>query len=164
MKDRFQLIQKLISKQRMVILSTLAISILFTNTTCAYAQGAYGGNNFFGASPGAPNTAGGGSSDSPEDSNPNAVLPGLNSTNPNTNPPVGTDFSGDEKRMQRKYKDNLNSAKRLIDRGTHMMSSSGKNVNDPNYKKGKILKETGEKWLVQLKANSPFAAAGQASK
>jgi len=164
MKTQIQLIQKLISVQRIVIFSTLAISIWFGNITCASGQGAYGGggNSFFGTSPGAPNTGGGGGGgDSLEDSNPNAVLPGLNSTNPNTNPPMGTDFSGDEKRMQRKYKENLNSAKKLIDKGTQMMDSAGKDTNDPDYKKGKIFKETGEKWLVQLKANNPFAPAEQ---
>jgi hypothetical protein len=161
MKKQFQLIQKLNSVQRIALFSTLAMAISFSNIACVYSQ--YG-NNFFGTTPGAPSAGGGGGGDSPEDSNPNAVLPGLNSTNPNTNPPLGTDFSGDEKRMQRKYKANLNSAKKLVNKGTQMMKSADKNVNDPDYKKGKILKETGEKWLIQLKANNPLAPGAQTNK
>ncbi len=158
MTNKFQIMRKVNVLQRIILCSMLTLSISLSYTNCVFGQT----NNFFGTSPGAPSTAAGG--DLPEDSNPNAVLPGLNSTNPNVNPPVGTDFSGDEKRMQKKYKDNLNSAKRLIDKGTQMMKSSGKNVNAANYKKGRILKETGEKWQAQLKASNPFVPAEQKNK
>jgi hypothetical protein len=162
MKKQWQLKQERNFAQRSVLLALLATALSFSNIVCAYSQS----NNFFGTAPGSPSgitapsssTGSGGSNDSTDssdDSNPNAVLPGLNETNPNT-AAMGTDFSGDEKRMHKKYKDNLNSANRLIKKGKDMMASAGKNINDPDYKKGKILKETGEKWLVQLKANNPF--------
>ena len=66
------------------------------------------------------------------------------------------DFTGDEKRMQKKYKDNINNAKGLIAKGERMMKDSGNNQKDANYKKGKIFKEIGEKSLAELKANNPF--------
>jgi hypothetical protein len=131
----------------------------------AHAQG---NNSFFGANP----SGGGGSSgsssasssssdnqdyskDMPEDNNPNAVLPGLNETTP-AKPKDPTDFTGDEKRMKQKYKSNIANANQLISKGTNMMKQAHDNVNSPGYKKGKILKEIGEKSLAELNASNPF--------
>jgi len=160
MRKQTQLKNKPELRRTVVIFSILSI-LSMLNSTVVNAQS----NNFFGTTAGAPggleptNTSSSSngadySKDLPEDSNPNAVLPGLNETNPN-NAAMGNDFSGDEKRMQKKYKANLASAKKLIEKGESMMNSSGKNVNNPEYKKGKILKETGEKWLASLKGNNP---------
>lgn len=92
----------------------------------------------------------------------NAGLPGLNSTgvpgSKSASPakaPAG-DYTDDEKRMQKKYKGNMNRAKELIDKGEKMMKSAGNRPEAKDYKKGKILKETGEKWLSDLKASDPF--------
>ncbi len=148
-------------KVRCIVLNLLTFCAAIN---CAYADN----NSFFGtnangssASSGSSNSASGQdySKDLPEDSNPNAGLPGLNDTTPNTQPSANAmsgDFTGDEKRMQKKYKDNINHAKGLITKGTRMMEASGNNQNDPGYKKGKIFKEIGEKDLAELKANNPF--------
>ncbi len=66
------------------------------------------------------------------------------------------DFTEDEKRMQHKWNDRLANAHHLIDRGEKMMKSCGSNHNAKDYKKGKVLKEIGERDLVELKTNSPF--------
>lgn len=142
---------------RFIALTIPAAASLFLNTISAYGQG----NNYFGTTPGSPSSfnapasSNSSGTDTTDDSNPNAVLPGLNDTSPN-NAAMGGDFTGDEKRMQKKYKANMVSAKRLIEKGESMMASAGKDPNKAEYKKGKILKETGEKWLVQLKGSSPF--------
>ncbi len=163
------------SMLKLVIPAIIAFSVALTSSTYAYSDS----NSFFGTNAsGAGNSTSAGtgtgtssssssstdySKDLPEDSNPNAVLPGLNDTAPNTNPKaMGADFTGDEKRMQKKYKANVNNAKGLIEKGTQMMESAGKNTTTAVYKKGKILKEIGEKALAELKANNPFA--GQKDK
>jgi hypothetical protein len=87
-----------------------------------------------------------------DETNINAGLPGL--TAPPAMPPAG-DYTDDEKRVQRKYKGNIAHAKQLIAKGEGMMKSAPKDGKE--YKKGKILKETGEKWLSELKANDPYA-------
>lgn len=65
------------------------------------------------------------------------------------------DNTADEKRMQKKFKANMNKLKDLIARGEAMMKAAP-NQNDKGYKKGKILKETGEKHLAEMQANSPY--------
>jgi hypothetical protein len=74
---------------------------------------------------------------------------------PGTVPGAGFDNTADEKRMQRKYKSTLKRMKELISKGEAMMKSAP-NQNDKTYKKGKILKETGEKHLADMQANSPY--------
>ena len=147
--------------------TAIILTMTFTSC-CAYADN----NSFFGANPGGSSSPSGGSSggsssssgssangntdyshDLPEDNNQNAVLPGLNDTTP-TKPNNASDFTGDEKRMQKKYKSNLVNAQHLIARGTGMMK--GNNTNSPVFKKGKILKEIGEKSLADLQSNNPF--------
>ncbi len=66
------------------------------------------------------------------------------------------DFTEDEKRMQHKYRDSIKHAKSLITKGTAMMDSGKKSGNDKDFKKGKILKEIGERQLGELNANNPF--------
>ena len=65
------------------------------------------------------------------------------------------DFSDDEKRMQRKYKSNLAHLKDLVAKGQSMMDKAP-NHDDKDYKKGKILKEIGEKRLAEMEANNPL--------
>ncbi len=171
MKSQLQSSIQNTSNLKLIIPALIACSVVLTSTTRAYSDS----NSFFGTNAsGVSNSTSTGSSSSsssstdyskdlPEDSNPNAVLPGLNDTAPNTNPKaMGADFTGDEKRMQKKYKANINNAKNLIEKGTQMMDSAGKNISSAVYKKGKILKEIGEKSLAELKANNPFA--GQKDK
>jgi len=70
--------------------------------------------------------------------------------------PAGGDYTADEKRMQHKYHGNLRHAQDLIKQGEGMMKAAGNNKEDKNYKKGKVLKEVGEKSLAELKAGNPF--------
>jgi hypothetical protein len=117
-------------------------------------------NSFFGAN------AGGSTNKSDavdvDEGSGNAGLPGLNSTGipgshsrSSAKAPAG-DYTEDEKRMQRKFKANMRAAKGLIDKGERMMKAAGNKTDDKDYKKGKIIKETGEKWLSDLKASNPF--------
>lgn len=66
------------------------------------------------------------------------------------------DFTDDEKRMRGKYKARLKNAKDLIAKGEAMMSKAP-NHDDKAFKKGRILKEIGEKDMAELKSNNPFA-------
>jgi len=156
MKTQAQLLCKSNNSQKLIISVSIALVALFTTTICAYSQA----NSFFGTNAGGSGSSSGSSGstdyshDLPEDNNPNAVLPGLNETTPSNPNAMGSDFTGDEKRMQKKYKSNIANANNLITKGTEMMKSS--NPNSPGYKKGKILKEIGEKSLANLKANNPF--------
>jgi len=75
---------------------------------------------------------------------------------PGTVPGAGFDNTTDEKRMQKKYKANLSHFKDLISKGDSMMKSAP-NKEDKTYKKGKILKEMGEKHLADIQASTPFA-------
>jgi hypothetical protein len=75
---------------------------------------------------------------------------------PGTVAGAGFDNTADEKRMQKKYKANMSHFKDLISKGDAMMKSAA-NKEDRTYKKGKILKEMGEKHLADMQANSPFA-------
>ena len=86
-----------------------------------------------------------------EDSDPTKVKGG-----PTTIDKSAGDFTDDEKRMQKKYKGKIAHAKDLIDQGDNMMKSAKGNTNNKDYKKGKILKEIGEKTLAELQANNPF--------
>jgi hypothetical protein len=68
----------------------------------------------------------------------------------------GGDYTDDEKRMQKKYKSSIQHAKDLVGKGDSMMKKGESRHNDKMYKKGKILKEIGEKQLAELQANNPF--------
>jgi len=158
MKTQAQPLCKSNNSQKLIISATLALAAISATTICAYSQG----NNFFGTNAGGSGSSTGSSGstdyshDLPEDSNPNAVLPGLNETTASNPNAMGSDFTGDEKRMQKKYKSNIVNANNLIAKGTQMMKSSESNQNSPVFKRGKILKEIGEKSLANLKANNPF--------
>ncbi len=62
------------------------------------------------------------------------------------------DYTDDEKRMQKKFKASISHAKGLIAKGERMMKSPV----EKESKKGKILKEIGEKRLAELEANNPI--------
>jgi hypothetical protein len=68
-----------------------------------------------------------------------------------TSAPPG-DYTIDEKRMQKKYKANLKDAKALVAKAEKMAKASDQKI----AKKGKILKEIGEKRLAELQQNNPF--------
>ncbi len=76
--------------------------------------------------------------------------------NPPTTGGSGGDYSDDEKRMQKKFKSNLQHAKDLVTRGDAMMKKGESKKDDKSYKRGKILKEIGEKQLLELQSNNPF--------
>ena len=100
------------------------------------------GNNFFGSSlPG---------------SVPSAANPPAGSGGPGgSGGPPGGDYSDDEKRVQKKMKANVARYKELVNKGEAMMKKGESSHNDKMYKKGKILKEIGEKQLNEIQANSP---------
>lgn len=74
------------------------------------------------------------------------------------------DYTDDEKRMQKRYKSSVSHAKSLIAKGERMMKGGEGGKNDKAYKKGKILKEIGEKRLAELQANNPLPEAEQSKK
>jgi hypothetical protein len=71
-------------------------------------------------------------------------------------PPANGDFTADEKVMQGRFRARIENAHRNIDKGEKMMHACGNDHNKAEYKKGKIMKEIGEKDLAALKENSPF--------
>jgi hypothetical protein len=75
--------------------------------------------------------------------------------------PPGGDYSEDEKRMQKKYKASLNHARELISKGDKMMKLGESKHSDKIFKKGKIIKDIGEKRLAELEANNPFPEMNQ---
>jgi hypothetical protein len=108
-----------------------AIAILFG--VCSNQTFAAGPNDFFGGSvPGAVNDAAA-----------NA-------------PTAAGDFTDDEKRMQKKYNISIRHARGLIAKAEGMMQAAEKRHDNKSFKKGKILKEIGEKQLSELEANNPF--------
>jgi hypothetical protein len=148
-------LRQLLTDKKIAIVATSLSAIVFLSVP-ALADN----NSFFGS-----NNGGSTSKSDPVDVDEgtgNAGLPGLNSTgipgSRSASPakaPAG-DYTDDEKRMQKKFKGNMSRAKELIDKGEKMMKQSGNRTEAKEYKKGKILKETGEKWLSDLKAGDPF--------
>ncbi|MBX9572549.1 MAG: hypothetical protein K2X77_26880 [Candidatus Obscuribacterales bacterium] len=65
------------------------------------------------------------------------------------------EYTSDEKRMQKKYKANLRAAQDLITKGEKMLKDGEKKKDDKMQKKGKILKEVGEKRVQELKESNP---------
>lgn len=103
-----------------------------------------GSNDFFG-------------SQVPETSPASAAATKAAQSNPYADPSVPQgDYTADEKRMQKKYKTSITHCKGLIAKGTKMMEGGPGGKNDKAYKKGKILKEIGEKQLAELAANNPL--------
>lgn len=117
------------------LLATAAAAFLFTT-----APALSGPNDFFGGS--IPPAAGG------------DPLSGGGMPAPAM--PPGADYSDDEKRMQKKYKASVSHAKELIAKGDRMIKEGQTKQIDKIYKKGKIIKEIGEKRLAELQANNPL--------
>ena len=66
------------------------------------------------------------------------------------------EFTDDEKRMRKKYRANIDSAQKLVAKADKMIKYGQAKKDDKAYKKGKILKDIGERRLAELRANSPF--------
>lgn len=126
-------------KQTLTSLSLSAALCMTLATQVAMAQGS---NDFFGGTQGDPNK--------------NNVPGAQAAEQALANSGGGGDYTSDEKRMQKKYKLNMKLAQGLIDKGDQMMKEGEKRKNDKSLKKGKILKEIGEKRLAQLKENNPI--------
>lgn len=125
-------------------LTSLSLSVTLCVTLAAGVAIAQGSNDFFGGTPG--------------QGDPNkSTVPGAQAAEQAlANSGSNSDYTADEKRMQKKYKLNMTLAQRLIDKGDQMMKEGQKRKNDKSLKKGKILKEIGEKRLAQLKENNPM--------
>jgi hypothetical protein len=116
-------------------------------------------NNFFGSGVGGPTNAAssgnlgiGGPNDGAQGAGQISNQGGMGmAPSGNGNAPSG-EYSQDEKRVQHKYKSYMSSARKLVAKGEDMMKSK----DEKTAKKGKILKEIGEKRIADLKANSPF--------
>lgn len=112
---------------------TLIAAIAILLGVCSNQSWAAGPNDFFGGSvPGAV-----------QDAAANA-------------PSAAGDFTDDEKRMQKKYTLSIRHAKNLIAKAEGMMKRAEQKHDNKSFKKGKILKEIGEKQLAELEANNPF--------
>ena len=78
---------------------------------------------------------------------------------PTSNGAQPTDFTADEKRMQKKNKAMVKHIQSLIDEGDRMMKTGLAKKDDKMYKKGKIKKEIGERNQNDMKAGAAQAAA-----
>ena len=67
------------------------------------------------------------------------------------------DFTEDERRMQKKYRNAVKHAQKLIEKGEKMMADGQKKNSDKMLKKGRVFKDIGEKRLAELKSNNPLA-------
>lgn len=95
-------------------------------------------------------------------------VPGSNPTDPAAAaapmaPPSG-DYSEDEKRMQKKYKQSIVHAKDLIAKGEEMVKKGEDKRDSRMMKKGHIFKEIGEKQLAELQNNNPFESTNTTHK
>lgn len=66
------------------------------------------------------------------------------------------EYTSDEKRMQKKFKANLRAAQDLVSKGEKMLKDGEKRKDEKMQKKGKILKEVGEKRVQELKESNPL--------
>lgn len=115
-----------------------ATAIAFTSIAPALAQS----NNFFGTS-----VPGQGDMTQPP--------PGANAAS-GALAAGNTEYTDDEKRMRKKYKANISSAQKLIAKANAMIKAGEKANDEKALKKGKILKDIGERRLAELRQNSPF--------
>ena len=129
----------------MAALST-AFSMLISMPLIASAQGS---NDFFGSS--VPSGGGGGS----QIERPPGVAAAEQQALKSGGGGGGTDYTSDEKRMQKKFKANLRAAEELISKAERMVKDGEKKKDDKMVKKGKILKEVAEKRVAELKENNP---------
>jgi len=160
---------------------TLSVGILFTALMSSSQPASFAGfGNMFGGG-NSSSSSGGSSSSNPNSSNPTTqgdentfVPPGaqgqISDPDPQTPlikdkkkikdttgaPPANGDFTADEKVMQARFRGRVANAHKNIDKGEKMMQSCGNDHNKAEYKKGKVMKEIGEKDLADLKSNSPF--------
>lgn len=140
-----------------IIATSIAIVVVAGINMKAYA----GANDFFGSALGSAGAAASGPvGGSPETQQGGAAIvnqtqgvgaAGASGSGINTNAPGG-DYTSDEKRVQKKYRANVRQAQQLIAKGEGMMKSK----DEKDAKKGRILKEIGEKRLAELKASNPF--------
>lgn len=116
----------------------VALGIAALVSIAANAKAFAGPNDFFGSTIGGqPETAQGGQA-------------AMAAPQPTTAP--AGDYTGDEKRMQKKFRANLKAAKQLVAKAEKMIKSTDTKI----ATKGKILKEIGEKRVAELNANNPF--------
>ena len=119
-------------------------------------------NDFFGASPNAQITPPASSSSSssstasPSASPSSGLVPA-----PTSNGASPTDFTADEKRMQKKNKAMVKHIQSLIEEGDRMMKAGLAKKDDKMYKKGKIKKEIGERNQADMKASAAQAEAAK---
>jgi hypothetical protein len=131
----------------------------------ALAQSSGQSNDFFGNAA-LPNTqqvqpansSAGSPSGSPS-SSPSGLVPA-----PTGNGASPTDFTQDEKRMQKKNKEMAIHIKELIEKGDRMMKDGKAKNDDKMFKKGKIFKEIGEKRQAELKAAAQQVADAKKDK
>jgi hypothetical protein len=125
---------------------SLTANIIIAAVCAAIAQPALAGSNdFFGTTV-------------PEGTGKGAAQARQQTVNPYADPAVPQgDFTSDEKRMQKKYKGSIAHAKGLISKGEKMMELGKRGSKDKEFKKGKIIKEIGERQLAELTANNPIA-------
>ncbi len=131
------------NKKTLTLCAALPVAILCASATPV--PGLAQGNDFFGSAPSQPGD--------PTKSN---NVPGAQAAEQalNNNP---SDYTADEKRMQKKFKANILLAQKLVTKGDRMMKDGEKHKDQKSLKKGKILKEIGEKRISQLKENNPVS-------
>lgn len=136
---------------------TKKIRIFFSLLTAVIAAGAQpsvaGPNDFFGSNLPAgsmpdPNSTGG----NVPGSGGAYATPGQAKAQDMLGGTAPSDYTDDEKRMQKKYKASIAHAKGLIAKGDRMMKST----DEKESKKGKVIKDIGEKRLAELEANNPI--------
>jgi hypothetical protein len=120
-------------------------------------------NDFFGASPNAQinppassSSSSSSSTASPSASPSSGLVPA-----PTGNGASPTDFTADEKRMQKKNKAMVKHIQSLIEEGDRMMKAGLAKKDDKMYKKGKIKKEIGERNQADMKASAAQAEAAK---
>jgi hypothetical protein len=134
-------------KARSLAIAATVLSLSFNVAANA------GPNDFFGSTiGGAADQAQGAGEQAPLSSGSGSVASGGGGGAISPSGPPAGDYTVDEKRVQKKYKSNCKRAQSLIKRGEEMAHSG----DDKVAKKGKVLKEIGEKALAELKSNNPF--------
>ncbi|MBU6452073.1 MAG: hypothetical protein KGS72_09870 [Cyanobacteria bacterium REEB67] len=150
-------------KQSLAALCTSLTGLLVLASAPALAQSSSDKvNDFFGASPNAQITPPASSSSSssstasPSASPSSGLVPA-----PTGNGASPTDFTADEKRMQKKNKAMVKHIQSLIEEGDRMMKAGLAKKDDKMYKKGKIKKEIGERNQADMKASAAQAEAAK---
>lgn len=124
------------------LITLTAMAYVFASPA-TFAQG----NDFFGSSvPGSSGSGGGSGIDRP---------PGVQAAEQQALQNSHAEFTSDEKRMQKKFKANLRAAQDLVTKGEKMLKDGEKKKDEKMLKKGKILKEVGEKRVQELKESNP---------